>query len=374
MKPELIELTQKNYQELGLVTLTEAELLEELSSLQAGFTTSREEKLNQYAHEKKKASAYLQFYTPTNIPKLYFLLNRLPSEILSLWEDAPFIDFGAGPGTYSAAWSRFFNEGQSALAIVEQGEAMRVQAQKFIRSLYPDRPLSASSNVPQSFLHDKKSILFFGHVLNEMKWPEIKKLVDNFKGQAILWIEPGTSQAFDMTVRLRRYLLEGSFRVLFPCQSSALHCPAVQREGEWCHQVLRLTWPEWIERLAQRLKIDRRTMPLIAHAYQREVQSSADEAAKAGETAEIKETDQKKARVVRLRKETKHSFEWDICLNLADQLKWERVSVVKRGLSKKQQKKLSQINTGEEVSFEFIKLLDQNIWRVKLIDFVFPSP
>lgn len=364
MNPELNDLTQKDYQGLGLIPLSEAELLHELSSLQAGFTTTRDQELNRYAHEKRKASAYLQFYTPTNIPKLHFLLNRVSTETRSLWEDAPFIDFGAGPGTYSASWLSFFEGSQSPLAVVEQGEAMREQAQKFLQGLYPNCSLSVTSSVPQSFLNDEKSILFFGHVLNEMKWPEIKKLVDSFKGQAILWVEPGTSQAFELVVRLRRYLLETQFDVLYPCECSALECPATQREGEWCHQVFRTTWPEWIERLAQKLKIDRRTMPLTAHAYQRKAFNKGP-ALKT--ESEIQEGVQRLARIVRLRKETKHSFEWDICLKVGAELQWQKVSVMKKTLSKKEQKEMSQMHTGEEMSFEFIKLLDQDIWRVKLL-------
>lgn len=364
MNLKLTELTQKDYQDLALLSLSEADLLNELRSLQTGFTTSRDQELNRYAHEKRKASAYLQFYTPTNIPKLYFLLERIPAETLLRWKEAPFIDFGAGPGTYTAAWLSFFENAQTRVSIVEQGEAMRKQAQKFTQALFPDCSLSVTSSVRQKDLEDEKSILFFGHVLNEMKWPEIKQLIDNFKGQAIVWIEPGTSQAFEVVVQLRRYLLETEYEVLYPCRYSALECPATGREGEWCHQVLRTTWPEWIERLAQKLKIDRRTMPLMAHAYQRKIsQSELVENNEAG----IQEGGQKTGRIVRLKKETKHSFEWDICLKLGTELKWQKVSVMKKNLSKKEQKNLSQMHTGELMSFEFIKRLDQDIWRVKLL-------
>jgi ribosomal protein RSM22 (predicted rRNA methylase) len=365
MKNDPTELTEKDYQDLALHELSEAELFEELNSLQKGFTTGRDQELSRYSHEQKKVSAYLQFYTPTNIPKLHFLLNRITLERRELWKNAPFIDFGAGPGTYTASWVSFYQNLKSEVSVVERGQAMREQAQKFLAGLFPDVSLNISSSVPAHFLNNDKSVLFFGHVLNEMNWSEIKKLIDGFKGQAVLWIEPGTPQAFELTNKLRRHLLEGEFEVLYPCQSSALDCPAGNLSGEWCHQVIRTTWPEWIERRAQKLKIDRRTMPLIAHAYQRK--KNQDPLEKDNHD-QLKEGDVRQARIVRLKKETKHSFEWDLCLTLGKDLKWQSVSVMKRGLSKKEEKKISHMHTGEQLSFELVKLLEQGLWRVKLVD------
>lgn len=327
--------------------------MKEVLKLKAGFTTARESQLKNYLASAEAVSAYFQYYLPTNFPKLQFLFEQVD---LTYWESLKgrrWIDYGAGPGTYSAALlSLPVDLRPSEIIVIDHSALMLSQAEKFLTQVFPTQKFKFLSSLPQSLSQEKESVLFFGNSLNEMKPEFAQALLKNFQGEDLLWIEPGTMDSFQSLVRYRQDLIHSGYQVVYPCANSCLTCPALTRDvAEWCHQVLRLTHPDWLERLSQKMQIDRKEMPMTAHIYSKHFSAQAEV-----------------SRVVRIRLETKHSLEWDVCRTKenSQELEWKRLSVVKKNLSKSEQKVLAKMSTGLSFRFDKIKDLGDGTERVEL--------
>lgn len=327
--------------------------MKEVLKLKTGFTTARDSKLKNYLASAEAVSAYFQYYLPTNFPKLHFLFEQVDQAYWESLKNRRWIDYGAGPGTYSAALLSLPLEFQPReIIVVDHSPLMLSQAEKFLTNSFPKQKFQFLSSLPNSLSQEKDSILFFGNSLNEMKPDYAQALLKNFKGEDLLWIEPGTMDSFKTLVRYRQDLINSGFQMVYPCATSCLSCPALSREvPEWCHQVLRLTHPDWLERLSQKMQIDRKEMPMTAHVYSKHFNAQK----------EI-------ARVVRIRLETKHSLEWDVCRakENSQELEWKRLSIVKKNLSKSEQKVLGKMSTGLSFRFEKLKDLGDGTERVEL--------
>ena len=112
-------------------------------------------------------------------------------------------------------------------------------------------------------------------------------------------------------------MIEKGYGVIYPCPAPKKKCPASGEE--WCHQVLRTVHEPEVERLSQLISLDRKIMPMIAHCY-------------------LKNHVGKNHRALfyRFLKETKHSFDWQVCLEENDKL--VTFEIPKRGMSKKKMK------------------------------------
>lgn len=325
--------------------------------LQIAFTQEREGKLfKEYMLDARKVSAYASFYLPTNLPKFKSLWSKLHSADQQKIQTLHFVDIGCGPGTYALA---FLNQCKGAyqgmIRLIDQSPLMLEQARKILLHFYPTLQIQCFESVydyqKQNF-DPTLECLFFGHSLNEMQQQESLDLLKR-NPQAVLWIEPGTPHVFRRLIKYRDELLNNGYDCLFPCLMKSA-CPALaQGEEQWCHQS---TWtsvePE-LHRLAQILELNRHHLPMMAHAYLRRDNSVA--------------YAEGEARLVRKRKETKHSFEWEVCAVLDGQLQWLELSIPKKTMEKAQVKEMEKIDLGEKLKFEIVKQMKANSLRVRLI-------
>lgn len=345
--------TQEQFRQLSLVNLTEDQLIKEVLKLKENFTVARDKKLQDYLARPEAVSAYFQYYLPTNFPKLPFLFDQLPKAYLQTLKNRRWVDYGCGPGTYTAALlSLSADLAPSEVVLVDSSELMLKQAQKFLTQVFPEQKFSFLNSLPESVLKDERSVMIFGNSLNEMSPSFAKTLLIKFRGLDLFWIEPGTIESFRSLSEYRSFLLSDGYKVLYPCPSSHTQCPALLKDKtEWCHQVLRMTHPDWVERLSQKMQIDRKEMPLIAHAYSRSYQQQ-----------DARDT------MVRIRPETKHSLEWDLCRLDEDQkvLEWRRASVAKKSLERAQLKAMGKMSTGLKVDLEVVKELADGCLKVEL--------
>lgn len=320
------------YQNL-LTPLTEAKLISELKEISKNFTSKRD-KIGEYVVSKEMVSAYTCFYLPTNIPKFDFLMNQLPEKIRQRIEELNFLDVGTGPGTYLVAHDQYFKNGKRLYGL-DSSSLMLEQAKK----LLGDRATLGSS-LPTDF---SGGVLFFGNSLNEMKSSKGLDFVQKTNPEIVLLIEPGTKESFSEVSAFRKTLLEKGYGVVYPCPEPQKTCPA--KGDEWCHQVLRTVHEPEVERLSQLISLDRKAMPMISHCY-------------------VKKHESKNHRAVfyRFIKETKHSFDWQVCLEGQDEL--VIFEIPKRGMKKKEIKEFTSKSVGEAFDFEIEKELSENRFRV----------
>lgn len=346
-------------EQLLLAPLSQSELLQELRLLQQIFTRGRDSNdFLAYASDPKKVSAYTAFYLPTNIPKWDYLWSKLSQSLKEKIAQCDFIDFGSGPGTYSLAMLESLRgQFQGRVVLVDTSEVMLEQGRKILGHFHPEVEVHSCS--PQELSgamagERRERTLFFGHSLNEMpnkvRWQLLKKISPDH----LLWIEPGTPAVFKELLPLRELLLGEGYRVLYPCLQGG-SCPLKDgHENEWCHQVIHTSLPPEVARLAQILKLNRHELPMMAHAYSRVV-----------ETKPYKEL---QGRILRVRKETKHSLEWDLCLGMNGELCWTKVSIPKKSMSKSLLKDRLEWMAGDQARIKPIKELAAHTLRVELQD------
>lgn len=313
--------------------LSEADCLKAISALSAGFTVSRD-KMGKYGDENDLVSAYTLLYLPTNMPKLDFVLSQLDPKVRSDLEDAHFIDYGCGPGTFALAWANQVKT--KSLTLIDYTKGMREQAKKILSHFHPAIPLSVGEKLVTR--PEGKVVLFFGHAINELAEGVVEKLISTIDPDFIFYIEPGTSEFFKRAKNLREHLITNGMSIAYPCPSTRA-CP-----NDWCHQVWRGTHDPEVERLCQMAKLDRRTQAMTAHLYMK--QASVDE----------------RATFVRFLNETKFSFEWQVCLPNGEikQFQW-----MKKSIDKARLKEMQRSSVGERFGFEVVKVIDSTCWRVK---------
>ncbi len=327
--------------------ISEREIVELIQEISQKFTTQRNQ-IEDYVNEERRVSAYASFYMPTNMPKLYFLLNKLSTEIQTDLLKRPFIDYGCGPGTFSLAMSLMAPNTDRTYYCIDSSKLMLKQAQNLFNHLSPSSKVSFTSRYVET---NKESILFFGHSINEFGNKKMEDLVATIQPAYVIYIEPGTSKLFNDIKRIRESLL-GSYDILYPCQSSE-QCPS-----SWCHQVLRMTHEPSIERLSQLVRLDRKVQPLVAHLYIRKDLNRLN-SLKKNENEYIDGT------IIRYLAETKFSFEYEVCLVQAGKNVNQRIEFMKKELTKAQEKFFKNSDVGEKIQFKVIKEIDKK-WRVSL--------
>jgi hypothetical protein len=347
------------YQRLKPFLLTpntpEREVATILERIKGTYTFNRSD-LEQKQWTPKEVSAYASFYLPTNYQKFSMLMKQLPLEIKSQLGSCKVIDFGTGPGTYLLAFIDYFGaDAASGFIGIDKDLQMIDQAKSLVKGLFPDsqRKVEFRTDIPSP--EDEASrLLIFGNSLNELTVEHVKDIIRKIDPQFILFIEPGTPAVFDSIVNIREWLGEEDFDCFYPCPSLKSECPVAARvsagQDDWCHQVWRGTHDDQVERLGQMAKIDRKVMPFIGHIY--------------GKTVVHAEAPQ--VRFMRFLLESKHSFEWEVCLLKDEGLRLLTFEIPKKSFSKKEQKLMKKMSVGENFSFEIIKKLSDSRWRVNI--------
>lgn len=317
----------------------ESDLVSAIQEISQKFTINRE-RLEDYLKDPRLVAAYCTFYLTTNFPKLEAVLPWMPEEWLEKIKTCDLVDLGAGPGTFSLAWKNWAGESSGEVFQIETSPLMREQARKIWDAYYSPKELTQSTHtVPKG---ERPKLVVFGHSANEMGYVKVKQYLEEIEPEHILFIEPGTSTFFPEMLKIREYLVNSGFNILYPCPEN-LACP-MRGTTDWCHQFVQVRHSPDVERLTQLLEKDRRNLPLIVHAYSRTSQESR--------VAE---------RLVRVFPETKFSFEWEVCHD--NHL--EHYQVMKRGFSKSELKAIGQLQAGEPLVTQLEKEFEKTK-RVKL--------
>lgn len=321
---------------------SESDLIRAIAEISTKFTRDREN-ISDYLNDPRLVSAYAAFYLLTNIPKLEEVFKWLPAAWIEELKKYDLVDLGAGPGTFSLAWKELGGRGD--FYQIETSGPMKEQGKKIWEGLYPDKLIQSSRWEGKS---ENPRFLIFGHSANEMG-PEVAiRYIKEINPDHILFIEPGTKEFFPKMLSIRDRLLNDGFNVLYPCPKP-LRCP-MEGTSDWCHQFIHVKQDPEIERISQMAKLDRKLLPLTVHAYSRTFTYQNPE-----------------ERLVRVLRETKFSYEWDVC----HKNELRHYQLMKRDLSKQESKALSSILAGEGIQTEVIKNLDQSR-RVKLQKIVKP--
>lgn len=325
---------------LLISSITESETVKLINEMSVKFTKKREQ-ITDYVFEHRHVSAYASFYLPTNMPKLHFLLSKLPESVLEDFKNRPFIDMGVGPGTFSLAWKMLMKTpAHVEMTGVDSSQIMLDQAKKIMNGFYPKDKFEALRKYDEK---KSNSILFFGHSINEMGREKAQDHIMTIDPEYVMWIEPGTSELFGELKILRDIMLD-HYDVLYPCPSNAA-CP-----NNWCHQVLRTSHAQDVERLSQLVSLDRKILPMTAHVYRRKSKAPLVQDA---------------ATVIRYIQETKFSFEYEVCFLDQGENKNTVIEIQKKQLTKEEEKHFKHSNVGDRLSFTVEKIIGEKL-RVKL--------
>jgi ribosomal protein RSM22 (predicted rRNA methylase) len=316
---------------------SEPDLIKAIEELSFKFTRQRN-KISDYLHDPRLVAAYTAFYLVTNIPKLNEVLKWMPEDWIKSLKECDFIDLGAGPGTFSLSWKEFSNSNHEFYQI-ESSKLMKEQALKIWEGLNYGK-LHQSSR--WEWNTERPKFLLFGHSANEMGADVAIEYIEKINPEHILFIEPGTKDFFGVMLKIREYLLNKKYSVLYPCPN-ATACP-MSNSNDWCHQFIQIKQDQEIERISQMARKDRKLLPLTVHAYSREFSK-----------------DNPAERLVRVLPETKFSFEWEVCHK--NQL--EKYQIMKRDLDKQVTKELANVLAGLSLETELVKVLEHSK-RVKI--------
>ena len=339
------------YKSTLIPEMTDHQIVSGLNDLHNLYTTQRKD-LKEDLLTEQMVSSYSLFYLLTNMPKLDFVFQKLPSFLQQKLLELPLMDIGTGPGTY--LWPLFDLGRNGQTCGVDRSRLMLSQAEKLRSDHYPDHEIIWSQNIPKTF--PQNGILLFGNSINEIGVSKVINLVEKFQPEIVLWIEPGTRElSFDL-LKIRDFLGTQNFKIAYPCATINGQCPMLKRgEEAWCHQIIRMTHEPEVERISQIAKLDRKSMPMNAHIYFK----------KNG----TENTTQDTATMVRFLTETKHSFEWEVCLEKDQTNQLLVFEIPKRDLSKSQLKNLQKESVGIKFSYQSSKILSEHKWRIKLIDY-----
>ena len=101
-----------------------------------------------------------------------------------------------------------------------------------------------------------------------MKWGnEFINIVKKFSPQFLGVLEPGTHEAFHHLISYKDSIESLSYSIKYPCLKSSANCPI--GKNDWCHQVIRVKNEPSFERLCQKVKVDRRSLPFVFHFYKK---------------------------------------------------------------------------------------------------------
>lgn len=338
----------------GLSDRKLAHLLEGIKELY----TARREGLPSKEWTAEEVSAYASFYLPTNKGKFAFVMDQLPQEVKDELSKCQVIDFGTGPGTYLSAYLDYFGGSDCGhLYGIDISENMLKQASELLTGLYPDLKTKMHfGEEVQNYSEARGRFLIFGNSLNEMSSEEVYKIIKKVNPTHLLFIEPGVPTVFDEIMKVRSLLKKDGYAIHYPCPSMD-DCPIISQmvelgEDDWCHQVWRGTHEHEVEHLGQLAKIDRKAMAFIGHLYSKIENSSGE----------------REHRFIRFLNETKHSYEWEVCLKSDSGLSKAVFEIPKKILSKKEGKEMKKLSVGINFDYEVDKVLGNGKIRVKKLN------
>ncbi|HVO18197.1 MAG TPA: small ribosomal subunit Rsm22 family protein [Anaeromyxobacter sp.] len=224
--------------------------------LSRGLTRERELAGARYLDEPRLLGAYLLFYWPVSYLQARGVLSELPRRPRRV------LDLGSGPGP-------------AAFAALDAGAAEVVAADRSRAALSAATALAGEAGEPLSVREWNPTrpaplrelgggrpfdLVVMGHVLNEL-WKgqdeaarraglleEALELLA--PGGSLVVIEPALRETSRALLRVRDLLVERGIAVRAPCLFRG-PCPALAREGDWCHAERAVEPPPLVAQIAR---------------------------------------------------------------------------------------------------------------------------
>lgn len=251
-------------QTLERLAMGVSEISEGLTRNRADFIKSR------YLKDNDLRRAYLAYYTTTNILKIWPPLRELAAGGFFDGETSlRVLDLGSGTG--AAAWGLatwLAEEGElasrPAISIVltdllrenlRDAEQLWRRLQKHLPS---SLPMTAQfqqfdmRHAPEGpvFETEPYDLITMMNVMNEVDESEDERLIRVLKSLlsasgALIMIEPSSREESRRALRFRDKLVDAGYTIYAPCTCDG-HCPALQKEDDWCHTEIPWERPEFI--------------------------------------------------------------------------------------------------------------------------------
>ncbi len=248
-----------------------AELGIALRELNRRFTDSSDGVLDLYGQDPRLRKAYSVYYLLANLPKVVHVLLAHAVDPLRL---RSMLDLGTGPGTIPLGVLTFLSlSGAVAPAMdcvcVDRSRGFADLAGCLIRSWRESLDIRGRTRQLAVDLMDYRhpvsapvDLLGMGNMLTEISaggaLRKVIRLAESVvvEGGLFLMIEPATPGAARKVLAVRDELVSRNWRVEGPCPGSYA-CPAMKRDGDWCHHRLSWSRPVLIGDLDRRAGFDK---------------------------------------------------------------------------------------------------------------------
>jgi SAM-dependent methyltransferase len=225
--------------------------------LSRGLTRERELAGARYLDDERLLGAYLLFYWPVSYLQARGTLSELPRR------PGRVLDLGSGPGPL-------------AFAALDAGAREAIACDRSARALAAARSLAAEAGEPLATREwnparrrplgeiaagEKFDLVCLGHVLNELfQGPEAAErraaLLEEAAallapGGTVLVIEPALRETSRALLAVRDLLVARGHPVRAPCLFRG-PCPALAREGDWCHAERPIDPPPLVAEIGRR--------------------------------------------------------------------------------------------------------------------------
>jgi SAM-dependent methyltransferase len=224
--------------------------------LSRGLTRDRELAGARYLDDERLLAAYLLYWWPVSYLQARGAISELPARPRRV------LDLGSGPGPIAfaaldAGAAEVIAADRSARALAAAAALAREAGEPLaVREWNPTRPASlAQLAAGRTF-----DLVSMGHVLNEL-WKgqdedarraalleEALGLVA--PGGSLLVVEPALRETSRALLRVRDRLVSRGIAVRAPCLFRGA-CPALAREGDWCHAERAVEAPPLLAQIAR---------------------------------------------------------------------------------------------------------------------------
>ena len=193
-------------------------------------------------------NAYRFYFLPLNYLRVMNVIRRGKS-VNYFKNIQSIVDWGAGPGTATIAFSSFFPD-LKKIKMIDRDSSL---FQEF-KDLHPNIPIEYDIKLTPSV--NKNSLLIFSYSLTELsQWPKEALTYDH-----IMILEPSTKQDGRRLLDYRNQWIQNGYYVWAPCVHQNA-CPLLTAsKSDWCHDRFHVQLPEWFQKLESKLPIKNKTI------------------------------------------------------------------------------------------------------------------
>jgi len=236
-----------------------ADIVAGAGRLSRGLTRERELAGARYFEDPQLLGAYLLLYWPLSYAQATSILGELDGA------RGHVLDVGSGPGPMALA---ALDAGASDALAVDRSAAALEVARALDAAAGKPRLTTARWEPSRPLPDGPFDLVLAGHVLNELgdDLDARLRLVESMRARlrpdgALVLIEPALRETSRALLRLRDRLVAAGAVVRAPCLYRG-DCPALVREGDWCHAERPWSVPPLVDELARAAKLHRETLKM----------------------------------------------------------------------------------------------------------------